>query len=108
MPIKTTKKPAKTTAKKATAKTATKALTMKTKTAKTEAKVTHSHAPHGGHHNGHKTGFMWKLLEQKEQALKKTQDGEHKTNPNPHDNGFQPHERDKSFSKFQGPRRKIG
>jgi hypothetical protein len=101
MPTKTTKKPAKTTAKKAAKPAAIKA---KTAAAKPAMKMAHSQNPT----HGHKTGFMWKLLEQKEQALKKAQEGEHKNSANPNPHGFQPHDRDKSFSKFQGPRRKIG
>lgn len=98
MPTKTTKKAAKATTKKAAKSAKTVAKTAVFKMAQSPAPT----------HGNHKTGFMWKLLEQKEQALKKTQEGEHKTSANPNPQGFQPHERDKSFSKFQGPRRKIG
>lgn len=50
-------------------------------------------------------GFMWKLLEQKEKLLK--EQAQKQTNPFTREN-FKPNERPLSFSKFAGPRRRVG
>lgn len=50
-------------------------------------------------------GFMWKLLEQKEKLLK--EQAQKQTNPIGRE-GFKPNERQFSFTKFAGPRRRVG
>lgn len=97
------KTPAKTKAKTVSHKKAaskpTVAKKAKAAPAKMVAKQKAAVPPHM------KTGFMWKLLEQKEAKAK--QQMEQKQN-HFHDEGKTDlHPRDQSFSKFSGPRRRA-
>lgn len=105
------KTPVKKAAKKVQSKTKTALKlakppgAMKAK-AKTQAKAKVKPAAAKKENSGR--GFMWKVLEQKQAEQQKRQNGEaqgHSTNP---EDRFRPQGPQNGFSRFNGPRRRVG